>query len=450
MKRLVCVLLAAVLFCGLFAGCNPEPKGEIVVQGSGEYAIPADGSLLPDYARYLDNGKKMYVDSWGTHTLSISDKADFEPFEAYVKLLQDEFGFKVTRSKQVSGYQKDPRSEYTLERTDEATGSVLSLTAYAYLDKSVIDHTYRGGVLFTYPAKLSVGDTGHRYQKERVPVLFPGASAGASLLKMEDGTYRTDDGRFSVEVGKAAIRRGDDVFVSEFTMTEDVLRQHLKIRGDQKNTFYFRMPVTKEESKLCWTERFYQQYDSSMDIIDYSFEDAERYLLSMPVVLAPNGKYLTTVSQYSECKLEDVVFRKLYEDADGTCVYYIYVKYKSEDVPVEIFGAVKPTDAPEEIEEVSVKATILSSKSHALKMDISDVPVDAAKFPTFYWSASGNDGEIKILSGPGEGYSSEFTFKAEKAGEVYVFCDFTQEEEQGRGDYEIVLKRKVWKITVTE
>lgn len=445
MKRLFCVFLSLALFAGLFSGCVSEPTGEVVAAGERTYSVPMDGTVIPDYSRYVGAEKEMR-ESQGDYSLSITERSELELFRAYAVLLQEEFGYVVTKSKDGPNRDGDPRCEYTMERIDPETGNKLRLYAYAYLDD--LGNRYSGSVNLRFYSGQILADTGHRYQKEREEVLFPGASAGADLMKMEDGTYRTADGRLSTEVGKAFIRQGETVYTSDFTLTEDTLEQQLKIVGEQKGTFYFLVSSDPAYSDVCFTNRFVQSFSSSFEVVSYSINNVTQYDLASPAMLAPNGTYLSTVHSFDECVFEEVVFRKRYEDEDGTRVYYIYVKYKNDETPVEILCAAKPEGALWETEEITVK---VSSQSTALPMDITGVVGDPSSNSREYrWATKGNDGQLEVLSGPGVRWETKFTFRPVKAGEVIVWCDYLQTVDQGSHEYSKISKRHIWKVTVEE
>ena len=193
----------------------------------------------------------------------------------------------------------------------------------------------RGEYTFKYTTKLQMKDLGLRMSGNHAAVNNYGESADAALIGYEDGRYETHDRRFSVKLGEAMVRRGDEVYVGT---AERILN---KCEWLYVSDYY-----RNEEIYFCHDAGYMMQGDvfQTDDFLgaSYSYTNKSKSRITAdghgdnPFFLSScdGGLYGPTIKENN--KYESLFVRVMYYEKDVAAVYYIYAKMKDGTEPEEL------------------------------------------------------------------------------------------------------------------
>lgn len=360
MKKLLSLLLALFL---LISGCAVA-EGVLVstpVEMS-TGAITADSLLVQDLYSYMQN--RMTFGSLEKNKEGMSyrkftgGKDGYTLIQEYVKLLTSgKYNFKL-----VDSYHQAYDStffSYALEYT--GTGRIHGKKSEMNYTNGVYGHITIWGTLersrtqgYIYASDgLEFSDLGLRAGGKTESVSLPGQSLTADLYRLNDGSYKTGDGRFHVKVGQAAVYRDGKLITTQakFIRNQAKNREELHIDDFYRNeSLILTVPYNSVMTGDILDQRAigYNNDDNGYDRYMKSMEDFLDWRFSDKILgVCHNGEYfLCYCDDYND--FDKVAVRVMYWDKSAdVAVFYICTTFDSAPYEYEIVAAVSLGGTPE-------------------------------------------------------------------------------------------------------
>lgn len=186
--------------------------------------------------------------------------------------------------------------------------------------------TYR----INWSPDLNLCDMGLRIDGSTVPITPAGESVAAGLLKLSDGSYKTDDGRLSVTPGTATVIRDGEPLTG--TVTFEITKKGkdvLTIGG-----------YAEDEQIVFTADEGYVHQNAIYR--NYEIEELDEIALSATI----DGE--TRSCGRNSTAFAAVSVRPMYYEQDGDAVYYIYIKTMGHSpTELEILCSVSTAPPPE-------------------------------------------------------------------------------------------------------
>lgn len=444
------ILLAAAAMLLLFTGCSDAPAatGETVgTKRTDAEAAPAEPVLVAeatDFADVTARGDNAFQDirhwSYGdamARNLPDPDRegntgvkyyVSRDTVEAYVRMLTEN-GFTLEDAYEFS-YKSDPFLSWAL-RCNTLTDAETFGSQYENVPCHVnVWSSKKGEYHVEYSTALTMCDLGMRQDGATADLTPQGASAGAGLYRLADGSYRTADGRLSAKVGGAAVIRDGETLAGkaryeQYESSEGVwIEEYAGAEG-----IYFRTKADTVQSGDVFlaadTERLAKNYHTKdkYDITGFRWDE--------PLFLMEcgDGWYGPTVSSATN-RFETLTVRVMYYEKNGDAVYYIYAR-TPDSTPAEIevlcavnTSPVEKTDAEPNssgVYEDGAPATVSVGETITLRNNAHTFDSD---YHVYEWKIAEGENLIDISSG-----GNECTVTAKAAGTAVVSCKYSYTEE---------------------
>lgn len=238
---------------------------------------------------------------------------------------------------------------------------------------------------------LQVCDMGLRRDGSVVDVLPKGASAGAGLIQLEDGSYQTSDGRLTAAVGTAMVLRDGEVCntTAEFSMEKG--HESIKTGNYYRDQFVYLQHL---ENSLMAGDIFRQQDlagESEFEELDNDGVKGRNFGSKPGVVISHGAKAL--LPSFLQDNFEDVTLRVMYYQKGGDAVYYVYGRFSDNTQPKEVEALIAVNMAVDGVMEDTTYLTVYS-----------DVTVTythrefGSKYDVFTWEVIDGKGKVNITS----------------------------------------------------
>lgn len=219
----------------------------------------------------------------------------------------------------------------TLEAT--FTDIPCSVNLYYTLERGTLEGQFR------LTGSMEVVDLGLRLGGVNENVQVGGPSAGAGLYRMPDGSFETDDGRLTVEVGKATVLRDGELCTTDAEFDRGSTEDHMWARNFYRDeTIFFSSPVSRLMTGDLFTLRdLYYNHPWGFD----NAEDFDSYYHNEPFLGLGHDGYFIAPNSYSDNQFDDLTVRIMYWEPDVVGVYYVYARMSS--APYEIEALIAPS-----------------------------------------------------------------------------------------------------------
>lgn len=423
MKKLVTFLLVLSLYIP-FAWAEGVLVSEPAAIST--TAIGPDSNVVQDISSFMGNTlsfKSIEIER-DYQCRSFSGGADtYALLSQYVqRLCAQDNNFRLVDS-YYSSYGALTSYSYALDYTGAAriTGEKQEM-AYkdnVYGDVCIYGQTDRSsshGTIFISTG-LTFDDLGMRLSGQDEDISLPGQSLGAALYRLNDGSYQTDDGRFHVEVGEAAVYRDGVLCTTAATLTRNQAKNREELRINDfycNDSILLTVPYNSvltgdilDRSSIALNESI------SFDNTDGNTEDFLSKSFSNKILgVSHNGDGLLFYRDKQNAFSEGVVRVMYWDPAQDTAVFYIYASFGSAPYEYEAIAAVAMGTTPQ-----SANAdTVLSMRAGTEITIHYDGSVFGTGYNLYTWEILEGSSLIELSNTR----SSTCTVKAYEAGTVQL------------------------------
>lgn len=288
--------------------------------------LPDEDSKRNDPVYYAFKGSSANVEDIEEYVDAICDGAhNLELIDKWEKTYDDTFVSYAIR------YTGTGRVDYTQEANFSDIDCNICL--YYTLERGKLK-----GMLIL-PASMEVVDLGLRLGGVSEDVQIGGPSANAGLYLMPDGSFQTDDGRLSVQVGQAVILRDGELYTTDAEFKRGKTEDHVWAWNFYRDeTIFFSSPASRIMTGDIFTLRDLY-YDKSWGFDNA--DDFDVYVHETPFLgLGHDGDFITPKS-FANDLFDDATVRIMYWEPGVVGVYYVYAKLAS--APYEIEALIAPS-----------------------------------------------------------------------------------------------------------
>ena len=181
---------------------------------------------------------------------------------------------------------------------------------------------------------LQVCDLGLRRNGATVDVTPKGASAGAGLVRLANGSYQTSDGRLTAQVGTAMVLRDGKEYNTTATFKLDYGCETIMTGNYYRDQFVY---LQHAENSLMADDIFREQDlagESVFEELDNSSVTGRNFGSKPGVVLSHGTKALMPC--FVQDNFEDLTMRVMYYEKGGDAVYYVYGRFADNKEAKEV------------------------------------------------------------------------------------------------------------------
>lgn len=357
-------LFAFLLMLSLLTGSCAFAEGTLVstpAEISGA-EVTKDSVVIQDLYSYTGNVVSYdKIDSRddGTTYRKYRGEAAYELIDEYVKAVcAGNYNLKLVDSYYKAYSSNDVFFSYALDYT--GTGRLsgqkeeMNFVDGVYGDVTIYGtkkySNYEGYIVIR--KGLEFGDLGLRAGGKKESTALPGESLGADLYRLDDGTYKTGDGRFHVAVGEAAVCADGKMYTTDATLTrnQEKNREELRIYNFYRNdSILLTVPYNSvltgdilDRRTIGLNEKGgYEDYSNDMeDFLGWTFSNK---ILGV----SHDGDYLFLYTD-DHNDFDTAVVRVMYWDPKAdAAVFYIYASFDSAPYEYEAVAAVSLGLTPE-------------------------------------------------------------------------------------------------------
>ena len=360
MKKLISVLLMLALMMSASAFAEGTLVSTPAEVGSAE--VTRDSVIIQDLYNYTGNlvsYDKIDSRDDGTTYRKFRGEDAYKLIDEYVKTLcSGNYNLKLVDSHYESYKSGDVFFSYAMDYTGSGRLSgekeEMNFVDGVYGDVTIWGSkkysNYEGYVVIR--RGLEFGDLGLRAGGKKESTALPGESIAADLYRLDDGTYKTGDGRFHVSVGEAAVYADGKMFTTDASLTrnQEKNREELRIYNFYRtDSILLTVPYNSvltgdilDRRAIGLNEKGgYEKYSNDMeDFLGWTFSNK---ILGV----SHDGDYLFFYTDdYND--FDTAAVRVMYWDPKAdVAVFYIYASFDSAPYEYEALAAVSLGLTPE-------------------------------------------------------------------------------------------------------
>lgn len=187
--------------------------------------------------------------------------------------------------------------------------------------------------MFSISKNMPVLDTGTRMNGTTVDISLKGPSIGSGLIRNEDGSYSTTDGRLTTNASSATIVRDGQQFTAAVTYDEQYERQHVYTEDYYRNeSIYLQFPLNSVLQNDCFSHTDMR----SWNMTEHTDGEEAHYNYDAPFTVFLFHDGYMRQSAYNESYFEATSVRVMYYEKGVEAVFYVYGKFMGLGSPKEI------------------------------------------------------------------------------------------------------------------